>query len=167
MGLPEPFPDGERVDALITVDPLILSLASQDREGACALFKGDALLSSRVFPAEPRLSEAIWGELDALLQACGQTLKDIDGFAALRGPGSYTSLRVILAAINGLAWALDRPVWGFCRDELGEVADDSTVALAIKTAQLAVRAETQAKDSTVLKYQGPISPDYSVGIRIR
>ncbi len=161
MGLPEPFPDGEGVDTLITVDPLILSLASQDREGACALFKGDALLASRVFPAEPRLSEAIWGELDALLQSGGQALKDIDGFAALRGPGSYTSLRVILAAANGLAWALDRPVWGFSLDELGQSSLEHEAteewALAVGRLALSVAAQTEASG---LVYRGPVLPHY-------
>src|SRR6478735_10979946 len=48
--------------------------------------------------------------LAALLKKHGYGVKDIGGFAAASGPGSFTGLRVGLSAIKGLAETLHRPV---------------------------------------------------------
>lgn len=47
-----------------------------------------------------------------VLQALGWRPADIDYFACGLGPGSFTGVRVGLAAIKGLAWALKKPVLG-------------------------------------------------------
>ncbi len=44
----------------------------------------------------------------------GRALGDVDIFACGLGPGSFTGLRIAASVIQGLAWALDRPVVGFC-----------------------------------------------------
>ena len=46
----------------------------------------------------------------ALLQRHGYTAKDLGGFAAATGPGSFTGLRVGLSAIKGLADVLRKPI---------------------------------------------------------
>jgi tRNA threonylcarbamoyladenosine biosynthesis protein TsaB len=46
----------------------------------------------------------------ALLSKHGFTAKDLGGFAAASGPGSFTGLRVGLSAIKGLAEVLHKPV---------------------------------------------------------
>jgi tRNA threonylcarbamoyladenosine biosynthesis protein TsaB len=48
--------------------------------------------------------------LAALLSKHGYSAKDLDGFAAASGPGSFTGLRVGLSAIKGLAEALRKPI---------------------------------------------------------
>ncbi|HEY2114424.1 MAG TPA: tRNA (adenosine(37)-N6)-threonylcarbamoyltransferase complex dimerization subunit type 1 TsaB [Candidatus Angelobacter sp.] len=48
--------------------------------------------------------------LAALLKKHGYGVKDLSGFAAASGPGSFTGLRVGLSAIKGLAETLHRPI---------------------------------------------------------
>jgi tRNA threonylcarbamoyladenosine biosynthesis protein TsaB len=48
--------------------------------------------------------------LAALLKKHGYGVKDLDGFAAASGPGSFTGLRVGLSAIKGLAETLHKPI---------------------------------------------------------
>ena len=48
--------------------------------------------------------------LSALLSQHGFAAKDLGGFAAASGPGSFTGLRVGLSAIKGLAEVLHRPI---------------------------------------------------------
>jgi tRNA threonylcarbamoyladenosine biosynthesis protein TsaB len=51
-------------------------------------------------------------DADALLRQSGVKLSLVDGLAVGTGPGSFTGLRIGLAAARGLALALDLPVAG-------------------------------------------------------
>lgn len=52
------------------------------------------------------------GALIDLLASRGQTLADVDGWAAGLGPGSFTGLRIGLATLKGLAYGQRRPMAG-------------------------------------------------------
>jgi len=56
-------------------------------------------------------SERLIPFLEALLSAAGWTLEDLDGIIAVRGPGSFTGIRIGLATAQGLAKALHLPLW--------------------------------------------------------
>ena len=53
--------------------------------------------------------KVLYGHLASLLHATGWTLDEIDCFAAAAGPGSFTGVRVGLAAVKGLAEAAGKP----------------------------------------------------------
>lgn len=55
-------------------------------------------------------SQVLFGEIEALLKRQGVRLNEIELFAGASGPGSFTGVRVGLAAIKGLAEVLGRPV---------------------------------------------------------
>lgn len=46
---------------------------------------------------------------EQLLAGCGWSLSEVDGFAVTAGPGSFTGLRIGLASVKGMAFALDKP----------------------------------------------------------
>jgi tRNA threonylcarbamoyladenosine biosynthesis protein TsaB len=59
----------------------------------------------------PRLhAELLLPWAEQLLAEAGIGFKDIDAFAFSRGPGSFTSLRIGIGIVQGLAWGSDRPV---------------------------------------------------------
>lgn len=67
-----------------------------------------------------RHAEVLWGELEQFLQENGIRRQELEGIAVGQGPGSYTGMRVGIAAGLGLARGLDIPVVGV--DTQGAVA---------------------------------------------
>lgn len=59
-----------------------------------------------------RLSELLDVSIKRVMEALGWKMRDIDYFACGLGPGSFTGIRVGMAAIKGLSWALNKPVVG-------------------------------------------------------
>ena len=57
-----------------------------------------------------RLSVLLIPTLKSILDALKWGVRDIDYFACGIGPGSFTGLRIGVAAIKGLAWPLQKPV---------------------------------------------------------
>jgi len=80
-----------------------LSLSRTDASSSCELIE-EVSLSGGTFSSEiiPRIS--------ALLGAHKLNKNDLAGFAVASGPGSFTGLRVGLAAIKGLAEILLKPI---------------------------------------------------------
>lgn len=62
--------------------------------------------------ARPRHAESLLPMVDYLLSRVEATLEDVHGFAVAVGPGSFTGLRIGIAAVEGLAYALNRPAVG-------------------------------------------------------
>ena len=49
-------------------------------------------------------------KIDGLLESCGLTKKEIGAIVVNRGPGSFTGLRIGIAAARGISLALSRPL---------------------------------------------------------
>ncbi|MCI0625130.1 MAG: tRNA (adenosine(37)-N6)-threonylcarbamoyltransferase complex dimerization subunit type 1 TsaB [Acidobacteria bacterium] len=47
--------------------------------------------------------------IETLLRSCGWSVRDVDAFAVVCGPGSFTGVRIGLTTIKGLAESLSRP----------------------------------------------------------
>ena len=54
-------------------------------------------------------SEALMPAVDAAMRASGLTCADIDAFAAVAGPGSFTGVRIGIYTAKGLAHAAGKP----------------------------------------------------------
>lgn len=98
---------------------LVLSLDTSSPATSCALVDCGDSAAGEVRPLAQalHLPPAKAGDLlpDALAALCaeaGKTLAQVDALAVGIGPGSFTGLRVGLAAMKGLAYALQRPLQG-------------------------------------------------------
>ena len=79
--------------------------------GSIALLRGGAVLGACALTGSLP-GPTLLGELAALLGGAGVALTDVGAFAVSTGPGAFTGLRVGLATVKGLAYALGRPVVG-------------------------------------------------------
>lgn len=59
-----------------------------------------------------RLSSLLAPTIKRILDTLGWRAKDIDYFACGLGPGSFTGMRIGIATIKGMSWALNKPVVG-------------------------------------------------------
>lgn len=92
---------------------LILGVDTSGKNGSIALAQceraGNNVLE--VVPLQGgTFSAQLIPQISDLLRKHGLTKRQIDGFAVVPGPGSFTGLRVGLAAIKALAEILDKPI---------------------------------------------------------
>src|SRR5437016_1414039 len=80
----------------------ILALDTSARRGSVAWLTPDGC-DARTGDANRTHTQRLPGELLALLHDHGASLRDVDLFAVISGPGSFTGLRVGIAAIQGLS----------------------------------------------------------------
>ena len=72
-----------------------------------------ALLATRSWVAGYRHGEELLARIEALLARAGASPRDaIGGLVVGTGPGAFTGLRVGIATVKGLAYALHLPVVG-------------------------------------------------------
>jgi tRNA threonylcarbamoyladenosine biosynthesis protein TsaB len=86
---------------------LTLAFDTATSVATVALVRDGTVLGERVSRAVSVLQDA-----DALLREAGAGQQDLTGLVVGTGPGSFTGLRLGLAAARGLAFALDLPVAG-------------------------------------------------------
>ena len=91
---------------------IILALDTTTRGGSVAVADGDRILA--VLPGDESRThgERLPGELARALEHAGVTREQIDLLAGATGPGAVTGLRIGLAAMQGLAMTLGKPVVG-------------------------------------------------------
>jgi tRNA threonylcarbamoyladenosine biosynthesis protein TsaB len=93
---------------------LLLSIDTSGRSGSIALARGDANKACEVIEVMPlaggTFSAQLVPQIAALLAKHGFIKDHIDAFAVASGPGSFTGLRVGLAAVKALAEILDKPI---------------------------------------------------------
>jgi len=90
----------------------VLGIDTTGAFGSLALLRGGEVLELAVVHAPEGFAHEIFGEIEALLARQRVALSGIDLFAAASGPGSFTGVRVGLAAAKGLAAALGKPAAG-------------------------------------------------------
>lgn len=92
--------------------PKLLAIDSSTKRFSLAVADGEKILKSRNLVLDKVLSSSIVPAIRKILRDAGLGLPDMDGFAVGLGPGSFTSLRVGLATVKGLAFAAQKPVVG-------------------------------------------------------
>lgn len=89
---------------------LVLALDTTSRGGSVALVADGRILLVRAGDSALTHGQRLPGDFLQILTDAGASTRDLDLLAVAAGPGSFTGLRVGIAAIQGLAMALDRRV---------------------------------------------------------
>jgi tRNA threonylcarbamoyladenosine biosynthesis protein TsaB len=93
---------------------LILAVDTSGKKGSIALARGttghQVEMLEVVALTGGAFSAQLVPEIATLLEKHGRSKKDLEAFAVASGPGSFTGLRIGLAAIKALAEALQKPI---------------------------------------------------------
>lgn len=87
----------------------ILALESSAKAASCAVLADGALLASAWQATGLTHSRTLLPMVEDMLQNSELTVQDMDAVAVAAGPGSFTGLRIGVAAVKGLAWAAEKP----------------------------------------------------------
>ena len=91
---------------------LILGLESSSKSASVALSRDGALLAQYFQRSGQTHSKTLLPMAEALLRDAGVSLADVDAVAVAHGPGSFTGVRIGVAAAKGLCWGADKPAVG-------------------------------------------------------
>jgi len=89
--------------------PLVLAVDTTSELGSLALVDGAELVGQAPLRSADGYGHLVFPAIEKLLAGCRRGLSQVDCFAAASGPGSFTGIRVGLAAIQGLSDALSKP----------------------------------------------------------
>ncbi|MBU1019122.1 MAG: tRNA (adenosine(37)-N6)-threonylcarbamoyltransferase complex dimerization subunit type 1 TsaB [Patescibacteria group bacterium] len=76
------------------------------------------VLKKGSWPAEANESDLLLPYLKDSLEESGLTFDDLTGLFVVRGPGSFTALRVGITIVNTLAFILKIPIYSLKTDEI-------------------------------------------------
>ena len=86
-------------------------LALETSSEACSIaLQWDGVVYSRHEQAQLQHAELLLPWVRELLEEAGATLAELDAITFGRGPGSFTSLRIGIGAVQGLVWGAGLPV---------------------------------------------------------
>jgi tRNA threonylcarbamoyl adenosine modification protein YeaZ len=83
----------------------LLAVDTTSEHGSIAISEGENVLEEVAIDSPDGFGHIVFDEILRLLSRHSLALKDMDGFAAAAGPGSFTGVRVGLTAVKGLAEA--------------------------------------------------------------
>jgi tRNA threonylcarbamoyladenosine biosynthesis protein TsaB len=90
----------------------VLALDTTTRGGSCAVVRDGTVLREHATDPARSHDAQLPSALMAVLEDARVALSQIDVYAVATGPGSFTGLRVGIAAMQGVAFAAGRPLIG-------------------------------------------------------
>lgn len=87
----------------------LLALESSAKAASCAVLEDGGILASAWQATGLTHSRTLLPMVENLLGNSELTMQDMDAVAVAAGPGSFTGLRIGIAAVKGLAWAAEKP----------------------------------------------------------
>ncbi len=90
----------------------ILAFETSAKAGSVALLEDGKLLGESYSNTGLTHSQTLLTMAQDLLKSCGRTQKDVTAVAVAAGPGSFTGVRIGVAAAKGFAWAAQLPCCG-------------------------------------------------------
>ncbi|HET9703122.1 MAG TPA: tRNA (adenosine(37)-N6)-threonylcarbamoyltransferase complex dimerization subunit type 1 TsaB [Vicinamibacterales bacterium] len=109
---------------------IVLALDTTTRAGSVAVAEDDRVLALVPGDASRTHGERLPAEIASALEHAGLSRDRVDLLAVAAGPGAFTGLRIGLAAMQGLAMTLGKPVAGVSAlDALAAQVSDAGVAV--------------------------------------
>ena len=90
----------------------ILAFETSAKAASVALTDGGKLLAESYQNTGMTHSQTLMVMAQELLKTCGLSPKDVDAVAVASGPGSFTGVRIGVAAAKGFAWGGELPCYG-------------------------------------------------------
>ena len=91
---------------------LTLAFETSAKAGSVALTENGKLLGEFYQNTGLTHSQTLLTMAQDLLQSCGKTVTDVTAVAVAEGPGSFTGVRIGVAAAKGFAWGGEIPCYG-------------------------------------------------------
>ena len=91
---------------------LILAFETTAKAGSVALTENGKLLGEFYQNTGLTHSQTLLTMAEDLLKSCGKAVSDVTAVAVAEGPGSFTGVRIGVAAAKGFAWGGEIPCYG-------------------------------------------------------
>ena len=91
---------------------LLLAFETSAKAASVALFQDSKLLGESYQNTGLTHSQTLMVMAEDLLTQCSHTPQDVQAVAVAEGPGSFTGVRIGVAAAKGFAWGSDIPCYG-------------------------------------------------------
>ena len=91
---------------------LILAFETSAKAASAALLEDGKLLGESYQNTGLTHSQTLMLMAEQLLSQCGKTVADVTAAAVAAGPGSFTGVRIGVAAAKGFAWGREIPCYG-------------------------------------------------------
>ena len=91
---------------------LTLAFETSAKAASVALMDGSHLLGESYQNTGLTHSQTLMVMAEDLLKTCGYTPKQVQAVAVAAGPGSFTGIRIGVAAAKGFAWGAELPCYG-------------------------------------------------------
>ena len=109
----------------------LLAIETSTEYCSVALWQ-DGVVSGRSEKVGQKHSEVLMAMVDAVLQDSGIRIREVDGIAFGKGPGSFTGVRIACGVTQGLAFGVDVNVVGVCTlQALAEASGKDKVIAAL------------------------------------
>ena len=91
---------------------LLLAFETSAKSASVALFEGQQLLGEQYQNTGLTHSQTLLVMAQELLAQCRKNPGEVDAVAVANGPGSFTGVRIGVAAAKGFAWGREIPLYG-------------------------------------------------------
>ena len=91
---------------------MILAFETSAKAASVALLEGNKLLGESYQNTGLTHSQTLMVMAEDVLKSSGKTVGDVTAVAVAEGPGSFTGVRIGVAAAKGFAWGAELPCYG-------------------------------------------------------
>ena len=105
---------------------MLLAVDTSTAQAGLAIYDGSQVIAEYAWRSSQRHTVELAPAILELLARCGLTMENVRGLGVALGPGSFTSLRVGLALVKGLALSRHLPLIGIPTLEILAAAQPSS-----------------------------------------